>query len=140
MTGAEAKTTVVCVGVVDVEDGKLLLVRRKNSPSAGRWSLPGGRVEKGESLREAAAREAAEETGLSLEIGELVGTAEIETDDERLVISDFRAERSVPRSLPRAGDDALEARFIPLGDVGVLDLADGLAHWLADHGVLDRPS
>jgi len=136
VTESPSRTTVVCAGVVDVEDGKLLLVRRKNAPSAGRWSLPGGRVEQGESLKAAAAREAAEETGLVLEIGEPVGTAEIHAGDQLLYVTDFSAKRSIASSLPLAGDDALDARFVALGDVKSLELADGLERWLIEHGIL----
>ena len=85
--------TTLCVGVVDVEQGALLLVRRGHEPGAGRWSVPGGRVEKGETLRQAAEREAREETGLTLEIGDLLGTTEITTAEERFVICDFLARR-----------------------------------------------
>jgi 8-oxo-dGTP diphosphatase len=129
---------VPCVGVVDVEEGALLLVRRRHPPAAGRWTLPGGRVEPGEQLREAARREALEETGLDLEIGGLVGTAEIDAPPERFLVSDFLAQRRDTRSAPTAGDDALEASFVPLGAVLELDLVDGVGAWLVDHGIVER--
>ncbi len=133
----EALTPVTCVGVVDVEDGMLLLIKRRDPPSAGRWTLPGGRVEPGEALRDAAWREAIEETGLDLEIGELLGTAEIDAPPERFLVSDFLARRREDATAPAPGDDALEARFVPLEKVLDLDLVDGVGRWLVDHRVLD---
>jgi 8-oxo-dGTP diphosphatase len=129
---------VPCVGIVDVEAGALLLVRRRNPPSAGRWTLPGGRVEPGEDFPDAARREALEETGLDLEIGELLGTAEIDAPPERFFVRDYLAKRRQPRAAPKPGDDALDARFVPLEAVLDLDLVEGVGSWLVDHGVV-RP-
>jgi 8-oxo-dGTP diphosphatase len=132
----EAVTLVACVGVVDVEDGALLLVKRRNPPSAGRWTLPGGRIEPGESPRDAAHREAMEETGLDLEIGELLGTAEIDAPLERYLVSDYRASRRDPAKAPTPGDDALAAVFVPVDEVLDLDLVDGVGRWLVEHRVI----
>lgn len=126
----------VVVGAVVVEQGSLLLVRRRNPPSAGRWSVPAGRVEWGETLAEAVVREVAEETGLEVLCGALLGWTESIDDDHHHLIFDFVAE-VLDADPPRAGDDAAEARWVPLGDVAELDLADGLAEFLHEHGVLD---
>ena len=66
----------VGVGAVIVQEQRVLLIRRGQAPLLGEWSLPGGVLECGETLREAAAREAREETGLAVEIGEMLGVYE----------------------------------------------------------------
>ena len=58
---------IVGVGVIIVREGKILLERRKNEPGRGKWSIPGGTVELGESLEQTVIRETREETGLSVE-------------------------------------------------------------------------
>ena len=61
----------LCVGAVAVHDGDLLMIRRGHGPAAGEWSVPGGRVERGELLAEAVVREVREETGLECVCGPL---------------------------------------------------------------------
>ena len=63
---------IVGVGAVIVQDGKVLVVKRKYEPLAGRWSLPGGTLELGETLEEGVAREMREETGLEVEVGPVI--------------------------------------------------------------------
>lgn len=128
----------VCVGAVVVQDECLLLVRRGHGPAAGEWSVPGGRVESGETLAEAVVREVAEETGLDVVCDELVGWVERIGADHHFLIFDFRAVPLGPTdSELRAGDDAAEAAWVPLSTLGDLALVEGLAEFLADHGVID---
>ena len=114
--------TTLCVGVVDVEQGALLLVRRGHEPGAGRWSVPGGRVEKGETLRQAAEREAREETGL-----ELLDLAQFHTYSDPARDPRFHTITTVfsarAEGEPRAGDDAANARVVPLGEISGLSFA-----------------
>lgn len=127
----------VCVGAVAVDDERLLLVRRRNVPDAGAWSVPGGRVEPGETVGEAVVREVREETGLDALCGPLLGWVERIGDDHHFVILDFVVEVLEPAD-PVAGDDALDAAWIPLTDVAEMtDLVDGLAEFLHENGVLD---
>jgi 8-oxo-dGTP diphosphatase len=126
---------VVCVGAVAVDDDRLLLIRRGKAPGAGRWSVPGGRVEPGETLAEAVVRELAEETGLEGVCGELVGWVERIDDDDHRVIFDFFVE-VLDADRPRAGDDALDVAWVALDDVADQFLVDGLAEFLHENGVL----
>lgn len=72
----------VGVGAVAVKDGKILLVKRAFEPGAGKWSVPGGLVEIGEKLSEACVRETEEETGLRVEVLELINVFDmIDKDD-----------------------------------------------------------
>ncbi len=128
--GDAEKPPVVCAGAV-IRDraGRLLLVRRGREPGAGRWSLPGGRVEPGETPAAAAAREVAEETGLAVEIGELLATVPIGS----YVVHDFAA--TVVGGALRAGDDATEVRWCSLEDAQLLPLTDNLLDELRRMGV-----
>jgi len=67
------ETPLVGVGAIIIESDRVVLVKRGHAPLLGKWSVPGGVLEVGETLREAAAREAKEETGLLVEVGELLG-------------------------------------------------------------------
>jgi 8-oxo-dGTP diphosphatase len=127
----------LCVGAVVVEDGQLLLIRRGHGPAAGFWSVPGGRVEAGELLAEAVVRELAEETGLEGVCGELVGWVERMVVDHHFVIFDFMVTLLEPTAEPVAGDDAAEAAWVPLHEVAGRPLAEGLAEFLHEHGILE---
>lgn len=126
-----------CIGAVVVHDGHLLLIRRGRAPEAGRWSVPGGRLEHGETMAAGVAREVAEETGVAVECGELAVLVERVHDTGHVVIADFFATAAPgPRPDPVAGDDADDARWVALDEVGDLDLVEGLFDVLADLGVV----
>jgi 8-oxo-dGTP diphosphatase len=132
---------ICAVGAIVLEKGEVLLVRRNRAPALGQWSLPGGRVEWGETLREAIAREVREETGIDIEVEGLAGIAErILPDDEgkteyHYVILDFWA-RPKSRDLT-PGDDASEARWVPVGELNDYELTAGLYEFLQDRGALE---
>lgn len=123
------------VGAVVVRDGALLMIRRGRPPAAGSWSVPGGRVERGETLEAALAREVAEECGIEIRCRRFLGWVERIAPDRHDVIIDFVAEQ-VGDDPIRAGDDAVDARWVPLPEVERLDLVPGLGAFLREHGVL----
>jgi len=125
----------VCVGAVAIDNDRLLLIRRGRGPAQGEWSVPGGRVEQGETLAEAVVRELAEETGLEGVCDRLIGWVERIGDDYHYVILDFLVE-VLDGAEPVAGDDAAEARWVPLPEVADYALVEGLAEFLADNGVI----
>jgi 8-oxo-dGTP diphosphatase len=125
----------VCVGAVVVDEDDLLLIRRGRGAAQGTWSVPGGRVEPGELLAEAVVRELLEETGLEGVCEDLVGWAERIDAERHYVILDFRV-TLLERAEPTPGDDAAEARWVPLADVAELNLVEGLAEFLHDHGIV----
>ncbi|HSK58175.1 MAG TPA: NUDIX domain-containing protein [Actinomycetospora sp.] len=125
---------VLCVGgIVTDTAGRLLLVRRAHEPEAGRWSLPGGRVEPGESAEGATAREVAEETGLRVTVGDEVGSVRRPAPDGRVfAIHDFRCRPLDPDAVPRAGDDAADARWVDATAYTALDAAGELVTGLTE--------
>jgi ADP-ribose pyrophosphatase YjhB (NUDIX family) len=120
-------TPLVGVGAVIVQENRVLLIRRGQPPLLGEWSLPGGVLECGETLREAVIREAREETGLVVETGELLGVYErvIRGDEERVryhyVLIDFLC-RSAGGEL-KAGSDAADVRWFRRDELPALNLA-----------------
>jgi ADP-ribose pyrophosphatase len=102
----------VGVGVAVIDEGRILLVRRANDPGRGLWAVPGGKVEVGERLTEAAAREVREETGLLVEVGELIWAGEHISDQVHIVLIDFLG--TLIGGNLAAGDDADRAEWVPL--------------------------
>jgi len=126
-----------CVGgIVTGPDGRLLLIQRGKEPSRGCWSVPGGRVEWDETLIEAVAREVLEETGVSVDVGDLVGTVERDAPDGSVyVIYDFTC-TPVGSLEAVAGDDADDDGWFTSEEVRALDCSPGLVEALVDWGFL----
>jgi ADP-ribose pyrophosphatase YjhB (NUDIX family) len=118
----------VGVGAVIIEDARVVLVKRAHPPLQAEWSIPGGVLEVGELVREAAIREAREETGLTVEPGELLGVYDrvLRNADKRVqyhyVLIDFLCRR-VAGDLA-AASDAVEVRWFGREELPALKLAD----------------
>ena len=109
---SEPRRPVPCVGVVCLRGPEVLLIRRGKQPRLGEWSIPGGRMEWGETVTAAALRELGEETGVEAELLGLIEVLDHISEHGHAVLIDFAA-RWVSGE-PVAGDDAAEARFFPL--------------------------
>lgn len=128
----------VCVGVAVVRDGSLLLIERGRGVGRGLWSIPGGRVEFGETLAQAAKRELYEETGLRADTLTPLGHVERIGPTWHYVIHDFLWEMpSRYSSDVIVGDDAAAASWVELDELHSWpNLAPGLLEFLVDHAVV----
>ena len=125
------ETPFVGVGAIIIEKGRVVLVKRGHPPLAGEWSIPGGVLEVGEMLREAAQREAWEETGLTVQPSDLLGVYDRVLRDENgrtryhYVLIDFLCRRVSGET--KAGGDAVEARWFTQQEASELGLAEDTA-------------
>jgi ADP-ribose pyrophosphatase YjhB (NUDIX family) len=131
---------VACVGAVVLDDrGRLLLIRRGTEPSKGSWSVPGGRVEPGESPAEAVVREVREETGLAVRADREVGRIRIPGPGVVYDVVDFACTLLDPAQPPVAGDDADEVTFADEDVLDRLPCTPRLLETLRGWGVLPGP-
>jgi 8-oxo-dGTP diphosphatase len=134
---ASASAPVVpCVGAV-VHDaaGRLLLIRRGHDPGRGLWSLPGGRIEPGETQAGAVEREVREETGLSVRAGRPVGSVRIPGTGVVFDVVDLACTLADPDQQPVAGDDADAVLFADAATLAGLTCTPGLLDTLTGWGV-----
>jgi ADP-ribose pyrophosphatase YjhB (NUDIX family) len=136
-TSADHGAVVPAVGgVLRDEAGRLLLVLRGNEPDRGTWSLPGGRVEAGESPEDAVVREMAEETGLDVRVLELIAQVERpHANGGRYVIDDFAVE-AIGGTLA-AGSDALDVAWFDQEALLSCRATPGLLDTLTAWGILE---
>lgn len=118
----------IAVGGVVIDrrgaEPQVLLIKRGRPPMEGRWSLPGGRVEPGETLVQAVRREILEETGLDVEVGALIEVVEIIDPAHHYVILDYVCE---PRGgVLRPGDDAIAAEMVRIADLSSYDVTEAV--------------
>jgi len=125
-----------CVGaVVTDEQGRLLMIKRGHEPGAGLWSIPGGRIEPGETDAEALVREMLEETNLSIAPGRLLGRVQRPGLSGTVIdIRDYAA--TVVGGTLRPGDDAADVRWVAATEMDSLDITEGLIEALTEWGVL----
>lgn len=130
---------VPCAGALVFDpQGRILLARRANPPAQGAWSVPGGRVEVGETVEQAAVRELFEETGLVGVVERFVGTVRREAPDGSVYeISDFVLSVADVGGA-RAGDDASEVAWFGADDLATAVTSPGLVDALTAWGVLPR--
>ena len=125
------KQPLIGVGALIVENGRVVLIKRGKAPLLGEWSIPGGMLELGETLRQGAEREALEETGLVVRATELLGVFDrIVPNAEgnivyHYVLIDFLCQRV--RGELHAGEDAADAQWFTPEDVQRLPLAEDTA-------------
>ena len=125
------------VGAVALDgSGRLLLVRRAHEPSAGLWSVPGGKVEPGEDDVAAVVREVSEETGLDVRVDRLLGEVEIAAAGLTLEVRDYAC--TVTGGTAVAGSDATELRWAGLAELRTMTLVPGLLDALTRWGALPR--
>lgn len=123
---------IVGVGAVILDGGRALVVRRATEPLKGEWSIPGGVLELGETLRHGAAREALEETGLTVEVGEVLEVFDrIIPDAEgrtryHYVLVDFLCRKLSGEAC--AGSDVSEVRWITPDELESFAIADSAAN------------
>ena len=120
------KQPVVGIGAVIIQNGKILLEKRKSEPGKGKWSIPGGLVELGESVSQTVVREVAEETGLEVCEPELIDVVDNVVRDENgevkyhFVIVDYFVK--LKGGNMKASSDAEELQWVPLSEVEKYDL------------------
>lgn len=129
----------VGVGVLIRDGDRYLMVKRGAEPDAGLWSIPGGLVEVGEGTSDAAVREAKEETGLDVDIMEVLGVVDkiVRDEDRRVkyhfVIIDYLAEAR--DGSMRAASDALEARWVNAEEITDYELTPTLVELMKRVGI-----
>ena len=134
------KAPITGVGGIIQKDGRVLLVKRGKEPNKGKWTVPGGVVEVGETLHEAVKREVMEECSIDVEVESVVDTFDAISRDEdgrvhyHFVIIDFMA-KYVSGEI-KAGSDAAECRWVAPEEIPCLETTPSLPAVLKKAGIL----
>lgn len=140
MSPAAAPRPVLGVSAAIFRDGRVLLAQRALAPWAGAWSLPGGKVEAGERLAEAVAREIREEIGLDIVVGPLAGISEVLPENgsqgRHFVVLAYAARWCGGE--PVTGDEVAALRWIDPEDLAGIETTPGLGPILREAARLDR--
>ena len=135
MTGDPAGAVPCAGGIVLDSRGRLLVVQRRTPPSAGLWSIPGGRCLPGEPAEAACVREVAEETGIVVTVLRLAGSVVLDAPGGgSYLVKDFVC--AAVSGEPVAGDDARQARWVSRAELEALPTTPGLLEALASWGAL----
>jgi 8-oxo-dGTP diphosphatase len=119
---------VVAVGGVVLAPGpRVLVVQRGTPPLMGQWTLPGGRLCGGETIAAAVEREVLEETSIRVTVGSLIEVVEIVTEGYHYVILDHLCTPVDASEVPKAGDDAAEARYVRPSELPSLGVTEAVA-------------
>jgi len=107
----------IAIGGVIIRENEILLGKRRDEPDRYKWAIPGGKLELHETIEEGLKREMLEETGLNVEVKELLGISEIIMKDFHYVILDYRC---IPENgVEKAGSDALGIKYFDMGTLGI---------------------
>lgn len=109
-----------CVGVVCLKGDSVLLIQRGTAPRQGEWSIPGGRIDPGETEAQAALRELTEETSVNAELLTKITVLNADFEGFHYRLHDYLARWTGGQ--PIAGDDAAQARFVPLDQIETLGM------------------
>jgi 8-oxo-dGTP diphosphatase len=130
----------LCVGAIVIRDASLLVIRRGRGAGVGMWSVPGGRVELGETMEAAVVRELSEETGLAGRVLRYLGWVERIGHGYHFVIHDYLVDVDVDvdgDTATIAGDDAADVGWIALDELeATSDLVPGLVEFLREHSLM----
>jgi 8-oxo-dGTP diphosphatase len=115
-------------GIIFNRQNQVLLIQRNQPPAMGLWSIPGGKLEAGESLTEACKREIKEETGLETDIKNIVAVVERRIENFHYVIIDYLALLiDEEQTVPVAQSDIADAKWVDLENLADYELVEGLA-------------
>jgi mutator protein MutT len=133
------RNPVPAVAAIILRDREILLVKRGAEPGLGKWSVPGGSIEIGETLEEALKREVLEETGLEIVVGKLAGVCDLIVKREgeirfHYILIDYFA--AVESGEPVAATDVSECRWVSLDEISRYDVTTSLLDRLREHGLI----
>ena len=131
----EYKNPALTVDTIILEDNKIILIKRLNNPFKDHWAIPGGCVEYGEKVEDAAVREAKEETGLDIELTKLVGVYSDPNRDPRgHTVTVVFLSKIIGGTL-KSDSDAKDAKFIDIKELKNMELAFDHDEILKDSGI-----
>lgn len=132
----EYKNPALTVDTIILEDDKIILIKRLNNPYKDHWAIPGGFVEYGEKVEDAAVREAKEETGLDIKLTQLVGVYSDPDRDPRGHTVTIAFLSKIIGGTLNSNSDAKDAKFVDISELKNMKLAFDHNEILKDSGIL----